>query len=234
MIRRNFSHLLADTYVDYPYAINRADARRYFILYRYGGVYADLDVQSLRSLDPLLKRYPCLLAQEPSEHQALLYGNKQTQYVMPALMACRPHHPFFKLVLQSLPGAASLATSLPWNDNVFYSTGPMFLTEVYHQYRRTPHALQDQVYLAPPNWFMPTYDTLNEPGFRACCANQSDLSRQQQTVCADLRHRDFRSGDASTAMTWHHWVHSWGPSFVPNGYVSAKEVVPSVNVIDAQ
>src|SRR5437868_4106817 len=35
--------------------LQRADVIRYFILHRYGGVYVDLDFESLRPLDVLLK-----------------------------------------------------------------------------------------------------------------------------------------------------------------------------------
>src|SRR6185503_9275839 len=38
----------------YPYAIQRADAVRYCLLHRYGGVYIDLDIECLRPIDPLI------------------------------------------------------------------------------------------------------------------------------------------------------------------------------------
>ena len=34
-----------ETYDAYPYPIQRADALRYFVVYHYGGIYADLDLQ---------------------------------------------------------------------------------------------------------------------------------------------------------------------------------------------
>ena len=42
------------TYLSYPYAIQRVDAIRYFILHREGGVYIDLDMGCLKPLDFLL------------------------------------------------------------------------------------------------------------------------------------------------------------------------------------
>jgi mannosyltransferase OCH1-like enzyme len=44
-----------DTCSDYPYAIQRADAIRYFIIHHYGGFYLDLDVGCRKDLSPLLK-----------------------------------------------------------------------------------------------------------------------------------------------------------------------------------
>ena len=43
-IAKEYSWFL-DTYDGYPYPIQRADALRYFAVYHYGGVYADMDLQ---------------------------------------------------------------------------------------------------------------------------------------------------------------------------------------------
>ncbi|KAJ3896091.1 hypothetical protein GG344DRAFT_72572 [Lentinula edodes] len=59
------SHKNAEIRCDYKYAIQRADAIRYFVLHHYGGVYLDLDVGCLRPLDPLLV-YPVIL---PKTHE---------------------------------------------------------------------------------------------------------------------------------------------------------------------
>ena len=42
------------TYDAFPRDIQRVDASKYFIIYTYGGVYADLDCECLKPLDPLL------------------------------------------------------------------------------------------------------------------------------------------------------------------------------------
>ena len=64
-------------YDSYPYAINRADLRKYVILYAVGGFVADLDVQCLRPLTPLLdwlesKQHSCVVSEEPPLHGELL------------------------------------------------------------------------------------------------------------------------------------------------------------------
>lgn len=43
------------TWVNYKYPIQRADSLRYLLLYTYGGIYLDMDLQCRRSLDPLRK-----------------------------------------------------------------------------------------------------------------------------------------------------------------------------------
>ena len=115
-------------YDEYPHKINRADVRRLFILYLYGGIFADLDVECLKRVEDVLHEHSCILAQEPVEHQALHYDYKHPGYATPAFMACSPRHPFFKFVLQLLPTFAVNAHKLPWNDNILNSTGPMFIS----------------------------------------------------------------------------------------------------------
>lgn len=44
LIQQDFPWFL-EQFDSYPYGIQRADAIRYFILYKYGGVYSDLDIQ---------------------------------------------------------------------------------------------------------------------------------------------------------------------------------------------
>eukprot|EP01052_Picozoa_sp_SAG31_P020854 SAG31_NODE_1586_length_7821_cov_3.086765_2_plen_123_part_00 len=53
LIKTKFPEYL-EMYEWYPENIQRADAIRYFILYEFGGVYADLDFEALQPLDQLL------------------------------------------------------------------------------------------------------------------------------------------------------------------------------------
>ena len=52
-VRRRFPGRLA-AYDAFPNAVNRADVFRYMVLFEIGGVYVDLDVEALRSIEPLL------------------------------------------------------------------------------------------------------------------------------------------------------------------------------------
>jgi hypothetical protein len=123
-------------------------------MYEYGGVYADLDVESLKPLDDLLAKYQCILAQENVEHQLLLYANLTSKFTMPAFMACRPHHPFFKLLIDKLSEYITLAWKLPWNQNILKSTGPMFVSEVLDLYVKLyNNTAEDYIHLAPADWF---------------------------------------------------------------------------------
>ena len=54
--------------------VEKSDILRYLLLYHYGGVYADLDVECLRPFEPLLQRHSgedsfgCVFGAEPHGH----------------------------------------------------------------------------------------------------------------------------------------------------------------------
>ena len=81
-IEREYPEFL-DTFRNYPYPIQRADAIRYFVLDHYGGVYIDLDDGCNRPLEPLLS-YPAFV------RKTVPTG------VSNDVMGSVPHHPFFQ------------------------------------------------------------------------------------------------------------------------------------------
>lgn len=108
-----------DTFDDYEYGIQRADAIRYFILHHYGGIYLDLDIGCVRPLDPLLV-YPVILA------KTIPVG------VSNDLIFAEKGHPFFAQTIHNL-----VTFDHDWFLNyptVMFSTGPMFLSAQYSIY----------------------------------------------------------------------------------------------------
>lgn len=106
---------------EYPDQIQRVDAARYVILREEGGVYADLDMVCLRPLDPLLRHELVLPRTRP-----LGLSNQ--------LMAARPGHPLLDRAVRRLPRAYR-RWQRPWiprHFRVLLTTGPLFLTKVYH------------------------------------------------------------------------------------------------------
>lgn len=91
-------------YDHYPNAINRADTIRYFLLHHFGGVYADLDMECLRPLDPLLDGKKIVLGLEPETHVAR-HSNPDrplSRIVCNAWMASAPGHPFWEHLFKHL------------------------------------------------------------------------------------------------------------------------------------
>ncbi|KAJ7068386.1 nucleotide-diphospho-sugar transferase [Mycena amicta] len=111
-IARHYPWFL-NTFDDYSYAILRADAIRYFVLYHYGGIYLDMDIGCLRPLDPLLV-YPVILP------KTIPVG------VSNDLMFAQKHHPFFAQTIHNL--ATFDHSWILHYPTVMFSTGPMFLS----------------------------------------------------------------------------------------------------------
>ena len=119
-----------ETYLSYPYPVQRWDAIRYLILYKMGGLYVDFDYESIESVEKILTNKSCCFALEPNEHS--LFFNKE-YIISNAFMACGPYHPFFKEIIQSL------FINKHYNSNdkfkvVMNTTGPFMLCRVYDEY----------------------------------------------------------------------------------------------------
>ncbi|KAL3864739.1 hypothetical protein ACJMK2_006396 [Sinanodonta woodiana] len=200
-IKDHYPNLLF-MYDSYVHPLNRADSMRYMILFYFGGVYSDLDMKSLRPLDPMIRKYSCFLAQEPHVH-SIVYTNFYEQ-ASNGLMGCRKRHPFMKSVLENL------------NDFFYYahvldSTGPRFLTFSFRQYMRKKSEIDvtddDHVYLTPPEYFLPTVD----PGLNGLlamqCRGAQCLSPLRQWQCDQWRREGIRSMPYAFSFTTNDWTH---------------------------
>ena len=106
-------HWFIQTFDAYPHPIQRVDAVRYFILYHYGGVYLDLDLNCRKSFEPLLTVTGWLRMTTP-------VGISNDS------MGFAKHHPFLEYVIQKLQNSAH-SYVIPYA-TVMFSTGPMFLS----------------------------------------------------------------------------------------------------------
>ncbi|KAK3599952.1 hypothetical protein CHS0354_012598 [Potamilus streckersoni] len=103
-------------YGNYRHNLQRADAVRYMVLYEYGGVYADLDIVSLRPLDPIMRKYSCILSQEPHIHP--VFYNNFYGLACNAFMDCRSHHPFMKTLINSPPVRLTIKLAILYAVNI--------------------------------------------------------------------------------------------------------------------
>ena len=125
-----------ETFDNYVFPIQRADAIRYFILAFYGGVYIDLDDGCNRRLDPLLA-YPAWLRRTAPTG------------ISNDAMGAVPQHPFFLRVIESLQGY-----DRPWAMpyiTIMYSTGPLFLSVIWKRYIQEAHHDGERVRVLLPD-----------------------------------------------------------------------------------
>ena len=151
-LRQYYSFFLK-TYEGYPYGIQRVDALRYFILYHYGGVYADTDMFPRRKWSDAVRgissekysdRGPFYICESPN-----VVGDN---YVSNALMySTTKKHPFLKRLFNALrERAREDYWFYPRHYFVMYSTGPKLVGDYFRS-----HGKLDGVYLLPSKMFNP-------------------------------------------------------------------------------
>jgi hypothetical protein len=123
-VETNYSEFLR-VYDSFSYLIQRADALRYLLLHRFGGVYADLDIECLRPIDTLLDGKGALVVMEPDIHAA---ERGIAPYLSNAFIASTPGHPLMGALLQTLTDESTLALT-HWD--VLDTTGPYRFDRVF-------------------------------------------------------------------------------------------------------
>lgn len=119
LIESDFPEYLA-LYDSYKYPIQRADFARYFILYKHGGLYSDLDLYPTTNVEEYLTGSLCLVFTPEAK-------NVRSRYLTNFLMASTEKHPFWLEVFAVLK-----RNELPWyiltkHFRVMMSTGPMMI-----------------------------------------------------------------------------------------------------------
>lgn len=118
-IKDNYSDFL-EIFDSYSRNIERADVIRYFYLYHYGGIYADLDFECLKSFD--------IFTKDQDEVDVILgsvhFDNPENFFhsVPNAIMLAKPKSDFFLFVINTLRNIKNLNIA-----DVEISTGPIFL-----------------------------------------------------------------------------------------------------------
>jgi len=214
-------------YDNYESAIFRADVMRYFVLHRYGGVYADLDMDALRPLDNWTVNYNCVLSEESYEHTFIVHEKLNTNVVNGFFM-CRPGHSLMKRAIESLPKAAFRHFG-----DYLRAAGPIFFNEVYERHRRSNAKEElESVTVVPPKYFLPTYDKSESDTISGKCspARRKRLPEKGQLLCRELMIRGFRNEPDVSSYTNHHWVHAYmyDESWKTTDTLEILKLVPSV------
>ena len=154
LIKNHFPEHL-QMYDSFPKNIMRVDTIRYFILYKYGGVYADLDFECISPLISLLANHSAVIGQEPIEH-ARVHG--KNRMVCNAWMASEPGHPFWHAIISEIHKRHAEGV-----DNVMGMTGPVLVDDVYEHYSKSGI---NPVYLAPVEALYPLLAKMHGGKFR--------------------------------------------------------------------
>ncbi len=99
----------------YDQHIKKVDAFRYFLLYRYGGMYVDLDFECFKPLDSLFKEGVNIYLQQ---------NNPTIPRVTNSIMISSPGHIFWRHAINRLMAERHMEAGPPMH------TGPNFVTRV--------------------------------------------------------------------------------------------------------
>ena len=118
----------ASLFDGYPMDIQRIDSVRYFILNTFGGFYIDMDVESIRPIDELLKGYDLILS------RTVGYNN--------AIIGCVSNHPLWQEIFANLRACYERPPSRLFEfhkrSSAYYetvSTGPLFFSRTVQEGR---------------------------------------------------------------------------------------------------
>ncbi len=170
-------------YDGYTSNIKKADAIRYFILHKYGGLYVDCDFECLKPFDSIItENKKCLLGLEPERHSKQLYNG--TDLVCNAIMVSVRGHRLWKHVF----GILKENSSYP---DVMDATGPRMLTKAIKRY---PH---EDVTVLPSDVFYPLVDIKN---------TALTLSEDELRYYSNMLEENKFPADSFAV---HHWAGTW-------------------------
>lgn len=124
LIKNDFNWFLG-IYDNYIYPIQKADAVRYFILYKYGGIYCDIDLEPFKKISSLLNKY--------KNKKCILYRSPNSDMITNDFMISIPKNPFWKKVWHHLILNYNF-TSISKHLTIMNTTGPLLLDFAYENY----------------------------------------------------------------------------------------------------
>lgn len=123
-----------EMYKNYKYQIQRCDVVRYFILHRYGGLYADMDYYCNKPWDEVLNKYKnsIYLVETPNK-----LGN--ISHVSNSLMYSKPKHVFWSKLFIELEKNQTLPVYYGRHMTIMFTSGPGILNRIYNEYKLSYH-----------------------------------------------------------------------------------------------
>jgi len=116
-----------DKFNELPRMIMKIDMFRYFLMYKYGGLYADMDYLMFKPFDLLNEKVVI-----PTNRD--LDNNNNLTSLGNCIFASEPNHPYWKSLMDTLFKIDR--KNLPYSgfDNVIKSTGPQFCYNMYKRF----------------------------------------------------------------------------------------------------
>lgn len=172
-----------DDFLALPYNIQRVDMVRYMWLYEYGGIYADLDMKCIKSMEPLLRFYETSFPQVEVLLVQSQFAVQGSLALTNAIMISKPKSSFWLHVLETIKKEC-----IPWYARLFrhftiiFSTGSKMMNRAYTSFRKSSSIVNvvPQTFLNPCN---------------TCSHNQCKLSCSTESSFVEIL----------MGESWHSW-----------------------------
>lgn len=116
----------------------RSDLLRYEILYKFGGVYVDHDLECLKPIDSLIEGLSCFLSWEV-----------ENEWATNCFMGCAPGHPFLAHLILGVADQVRITNGKNYRPNRI--TGPHYITRKYWDDIRAIEVLPQEL-VFPYSW----------------------------------------------------------------------------------
>ena len=131
---------IKETYFYYKKMIQKIDFAKYVILYTYGGIYMDMDVKCLQSLNktPAIADSDLVLSEMTTYFfqkialDVILAKHIQSDYINNGTIMCVPKNELMLLTMKEAKNRKDLPDFFN-AFHIFYTTGPLCLTISYHK-----------------------------------------------------------------------------------------------------
>ncbi|GMH40318.1 hypothetical protein BSKO_08222 [Bryopsis sp. KO-2023] len=143
LVRNEFPQYF-DAYKALPKDVERSDFFRYMVILRYGGVYADIDTESIAPLDSVIRSGDRLVAGWEAEvatsEEAFNRHFVRKRQVLQWVFAAEPGHPALQEICHRVASNAFKVFSENTNRDTLERTGPGLWTDVVLKHALIPEA----------------------------------------------------------------------------------------------
>ena len=153
LMMKNDFPLYYEKFNELPRLIMKIDMFRYFLMYKYGGLYTDMDYLMFNPFDLLNEKVVIPCNREDDNGNSICLGN--------CIFASQPNHPYWKSLMDTL--FTIDRTKLDYNtdkniDGNVLGTGPMFVFTMWKKYSK----INDDICVSKRNLFHPPTKNNNQ------------------------------------------------------------------------
>jgi hypothetical protein len=188
-VEANFDKSVLDAFKGFPLGVMRADFWRYLVVYTYGGMYADVDVEPNVSISEWFRD------EKNWQRCSMVVGQENAVHLSQWTFAATPKHPALKEVIDLIVARYQEGIKLDYQHFVHYHTGPGVFTNGIHKYASRTSTSCESMPACPG--IMPGHAWMTT-GTRMCFLSEGSFSQ--------VVHNRFGSRDANFTKEFGSWT----------------------------